>query len=173
MVMFSIQSGTRAAVLELGKIRPAMVSAIDRFARRIRRADARHAAQLRRDRSQLQRRVTGMRRRPRRLRRGSSRSASLTPIWTRLPSLGGRRPMPHRFALPPRLSRRVPPTVLERQRRLAGRGGRPPFAESVERGAERAANAIRARLLALRGGLASLQRRLSALTRSGRRAGAH
>jgi hypothetical protein len=86
------------------------------------------------------------------------------------------RPVRIRFGRPRRrLSTRVPRTVLERRRSLEAqrRGGPPPFAASVERGAARVRDAIRARLLGLRGGLVALRRRLTTLTHSRRGAGAY
>jgi hypothetical protein len=105
------------------------------------------------------------------MRRLATRLPSLR--YRRLRRLGGRGPVPHRFALPRRYTRRRPPTVLERRRWLEARrgGGPPPFARSVERGAERVADALRARLLALRGGLLALRQKLAAITRSRRRWG--
>lgn len=146
--MFGIRSRVRTALLDLSAIQPAMAEAVDRFARKAGRVDLRRQSVLERRALYLERKASNIRR--------------------RLPSLSGRHPMPHRLALPPRLSRRRPLTVLERQRRLEGRGGRPPFAESVERGAQRVAAAIRERLLALRRGLQSLRDRLSGIAGSRR-----
>jgi hypothetical protein len=59
----------------------------------------------------------------------------------------------HRFALPLRLVRGIPPTVLSRRRDAeAERGERLPFAEAIEAQAQRIADVIRQRLLDLRRG---------------------
>jgi hypothetical protein len=64
------------------------------------------------------------------------------------------RPVRHRFALPLRLMRGIPPTVLSRRRDAeAVHGERLPFAEAVESQAQRIAEIIRQRLLDLRRGL--------------------
>ncbi|HEY3161521.1 MAG TPA: hypothetical protein VGJ78_21290 [Vicinamibacterales bacterium] len=87
-----------------------------------------------------------------------------------VPRLRDRRPVPHPLALPRRYTRGLPPTVLDRQRRLAERrrGGPTPLAAAVQRGAARVADAIRARLLALRAGLLALRRKLTTITRAPR-----
>jgi hypothetical protein len=146
MVMFGIRSRVRTALLDLSALQPAMAGTFDRFARKVRRVDLRRRSVLERRAHYFERKAVDIRR--------------------RLPSLSGRHPVPHRLALPPRLSRRRPLTVLERQRRLEGRGGRPPFADSVERGAQRVAAAIRERLLALRRSLLELRQRLSGIAGS-------
>ena len=148
--MFGIRSRVRTALLELSEFQPALGGTIDRFARKARRVDLRRRSSLERRALYFERKAFDIRR--------------------RMPSLSGRHPVPHRLALPPRLSsRRRPLTVLERRRLLEGRGGRPPFAESVERGAQRVAAAIRERLLALRRSLLALRQRLSGIAGSRRR----
>jgi hypothetical protein len=149
MVMFGIRSRVRTAVVDLSAFQPAMGEAVDRFARKASRVDLRRQSVLERRALFFERKAVDIRR--------------------RIPSLSGRHPVPHRLALPPRLSRRRPLTVLERRRRLEGGGGRPPFAESVERGAQRVAAAIRERLLALRRSLEGLRERLSGIAGSRRR----
>ena len=67
------------------------------------------------------------------------------------------RPVPHRFGLPLRLLRGIPPTVLSRRREAeAQHGGRLPFAAAIETQAERIAEIIRERLLGLRRSLRDL-----------------
>ena len=67
------------------------------------------------------------------------------------------RPVRHRFHLPLRLVRGIPPTVLSRRRdQEAHRGGRLPFAEAIETQAERIGGIIRDRLLGLRRSLRDL-----------------
>ena len=161
--MFGIRSRARAATLDLA-IGPTVAGAIDRLARRWRRLDLRRESLLDRRALAYERKASELRRREREFR----------PVAAAMPTLRGRHPIPHRLALPRRYSRRLPPTVLERQRRLgAARRGRPPYADAVEGGAQRVASAIRARLLALRGHLLALQRKLAALTGSRRRMGGY
>jgi hypothetical protein len=67
------------------------------------------------------------------------------------------RPVPHRFQLPLRIVRGIPPTVLSRRRdQEAQHGTRLPFAEAIETQAERIAEVIRERLLSLRRSLREL-----------------
>lgn len=61
------------------------------------------------------------------------------------------RPVRHRFALPQRLVRGIPPTVLSRRRDAeAQHDERLPFAEALEAQAQRIAETIRQRLRELR-----------------------
>lgn len=84
--------------------------------------------------------------------------ALFRPVTLGRPSLPARRPVRPRFGLPRRYTRGLPPTVLDRQRRLQWQrqGGPPPFVAAVQRGAARVAAAIRASLLAVRARLAAL-----------------
>jgi hypothetical protein len=69
-----------------------------------------------------------------------------------------RRPVRHRFALPVRLVRGIPPTVVSRRREeeAFGCGARLPVSHVVESQAQRIAETIRRRLFDLRRGLGVL-----------------
>lgn len=102
--------------------------------------------------------------------RRGMRHPRVGPVPTRLPSPRVRRPVPHRPVAPPRLRRRMPPSVLARQRMLAAlrAGGAPPPGNVIEAGAERAADLLRNRLLDLQRGLRGFQQRLGGRARTGR-----
>lgn len=133
-----IELNLRGAVEELSAMKPALSSSIGRFARDLEGGNRRNRGQPR----------TGQR-------------------STRLPGPPAGHAVANRGASPQRLRTRIPATVVQRQRMLEARrrGGPPPLEQVVRAGAERVADAIRSRLLALHNGLAGLERRLQAGTR--------
>lgn len=133
-----IKLNLRQAVEELSAIKPSLSSSIGRFTRDLEAENRRN--------------------------RGQPRAG---PRSTRLPGPPVGRVVAHRGASPQRLRTRIPATVVQRQRLLEAlrRGGPPPLEQVVRAGAERVADAIRSRLLALHNGLAGLERRLQAGTR--------
>jgi hypothetical protein len=133
-----IELNLRGAVDELSAMKPALSSSIGRFARDL-------DAENRRNRGQPR---TGQR-------------------STRLPGPPVGRVVANRGASPQKLRTRIPATVVQRQRMLEAqrRGGPPPLEQVVRAGAQRVADAIRSRLLALHNGLGGLERRLQVGTR--------
>jgi hypothetical protein len=81
------------------------------------------------------------------------------PITDTLPRPRVGRPVRHRFALPHRLVRGIPPTVLHRRRMKEAleQDSRPSFASALEREANRIAEVIRERLRDLARGLRRFQ----------------
>ena len=130
-----IELNLREAVEELSAMKPALSSAIGRFARDLEAENRRNQGQPR----------TGQR-------------------STRLPGPPVGLVVAHRGASPQRLRTRIPATVVQRQRMLEARRPLSPE-QAIREAVKRFPDAIRNRLLALHDGLANLQRRLQVRTR--------
>src|SRR5438105_5660737 len=133
-----IELNLREAVEELSAMKPALSSAIGRFARDLEAENRRNQGQPR----------TGQR-------------------STRLPGPPVGLVVAHRGASPQRLRTRIPATVVQRQRMMEARrrGGPLSPEQAIPEAVKRLPDAIRNRLLALHDGLANLQRRLQVGTR--------